>query len=86
VHATTTAAVTPSARPTVMLAKRSFIMMARRWRDHGIPADSRQRLTNSQARPDIVAVRWLRPSLPRLKEKELGLGQLWHSTCHKKLL
>jgi len=57
VQATTTAAVTPSARPTVMLAKRSFIMLAPRWRDDGTHADSRQRLTNSQAQHDILAVR-----------------------------
>jgi hypothetical protein len=36
VQATTTAAVTPSARPTVMLAKRSFIMLTQRWRDDGM--------------------------------------------------
>ena len=59
-QATTTAAVTPSARPTVMLAERSFIMRAQRWRDDGTRADCRQRLTNSQARPDIVADRLFR--------------------------
>ena len=67
-----------------MLAKRSFIMMAQRWRDDGTRADCRQRLTNSQARPDILAVRWFRAFHIRLKEKELGLGQRWHTACDRK--
>jgi len=62
VQATTTAAVTPSARPTVMLAKRSLIMWVPRLRDDGTHADSRQRLTDGQAQHDILAVQLFRTS------------------------
>lgn len=67
-----------------MLAKRSFIMRAQRWRDDGTRADCRQRLTNSQARPDIMAVQVVSRIPHRLKEKELGLGQRWHTACDRK--
>jgi len=69
-----------------MLAKRNFIMMAQRWRDDGIHADRRQRLTNRQAQHDILAVRLFGTFPSDLKKKELGLGQRWHTTCDKKVL
>ena len=66
------------ARPTVMRAKRSFMIATPRWPDDASGIEWRQWLTDSHTRTDIVAAVVAPPSLHRRQRKELWLGGCWH--------
>jgi hypothetical protein len=84
VDAKSTAGVTLKSTPTVMRAKRSFMIATPRWPDDATSKEWRQCLTNRQARTDIVAALAAPPSPHRRQRKELWLGEHWQGACEEK--